>query len=177
VEALRDMPRTLFVLDASADAQDSLDALSDALVPARMDLGLVVRPSPEDAALMLRRNASQLVPVIPRGSQTSVELPSPASQGWMHLLVSTVKDPDTVVSDVWFVKNIRTAEPNLELDGYAAENHEFPITSTGNQFYGEYDFEAYRLLGYTNTTKMLEAYFTANPEHPSAAANTRLRPV
>jgi hypothetical protein len=175
VEALRDRPRTLFVLDASADAEDSLDALSDAIVTARMDLGLVVRPSPVTAASLLRRNADTAVNVIPRGAQTAVPLPERASQGWMHLEVSTVRDPETVVSDVWFVKNVRTAEPNLEIDGYAADNPAFPITSTGNQFYGEYDFEAYRLLGYTNTTNMLDAYNEANP--PQERTPLSRRPV
>jgi hypothetical protein len=176
VEALRDRPRTLFVLDASADAEDSLDALSDAIVTARMDLGLVVRPSPPTAAGLLRRDAAASVNVIPRGAQTAVSLPQRASQGWMHLTVSTVRDPETVVSDVWFVKNVRTSEPNLEIDGYAADNPAFPVTSTGNQFYGEYDFEAYRLLGYTNTTKMLDAYYQANPAQQSPAPPTR-KPV
>ena len=173
VEALRDKPRTLFVLDASADAEDSLDALSDAIVTARMDLGLVVRPSPPTAAALLRRDAEASVNVIPRGAQTSVPLPQRASQGWMHLTVSTVRDPETVVSDVWFVKNVRTSEPNLEIDGYAADNPAFPVTSTGNQFYGEYDFEAYRLLGYTNTTKMLDAYYQANPPEQTPVPATK----
>jgi hypothetical protein len=173
VEALRDRPRTLFVLDASADAEDSLDALSDAIVTARMDLGLVVRPSPATAAALLRRDADVVVNTIPRGSQTASGLPKRASQGWMHLQVSTVSDPETVVSDVWFVKNVRTAEPNLEIDGYAADNPAFPVTSTGNQFYGEYDFEAYRLLGYTNTTTMLDAYYEANPPQTPRAATRR----
>ncbi|WP_426565671.1 hypothetical protein ACPPVT_03920 [Angustibacter sp. McL0619] len=169
VEALRDRPRTLFVLDASADAEDSLDALSDAIVTARMDLGLVVRPSPPTAAALLRRDAATSTNVIPRGAQTAVSLPQRASQAWMHLQVSTVRDPETVVSDVWFVKNVRTAEPNLEIDGYAADNPAFPVTSTGNQFYGEYDFEAYRLLGYTNTTKMLDAFSQATGAQDNTA--------
>jgi hypothetical protein len=164
VEALRDRPRVLFALDASADSPDSLDALSDAIVTARMDLGLVVRPAPETPAELVRHDPDHPVKLVPRGSTTAVEVPDLPRQGWLHLQVFTVADPKTVVSDIWFVKNVRTSEPNLEIDGYAWENPEFPVTSTGNQFYGEYDFEAYRLLGYTNTTHMLDAYATA--QHP-----------
>ncbi|GAB3591473.1 hypothetical protein GCM10027446_09530 [Angustibacter peucedani] len=157
VEALRDRPRTLFVLDASADLEDSLDALGDAIVTARMDLGLVLRPAAGSPVSQVRRDAEHPVTVIPRGATSAVQQPALPARGWLHLEVFTVDDPHRVVGDVWFVKNVRTGEPNIEIDSYAAENRSFPITSTGNQFYGEYDFEAYRLLGYLNTTTMLAA--------------------
>lgn len=157
VEALRDRPSTLFLLDASADAADSLDALGDAIVTARMDLGLVIRPAPGTSMQQVRRDPATLVPVVQPGGQDVVQVPQRAQAGWAHLVVSTVDRPEETVCDVWFVKNVRTLEANIELDTYAAENADFPITGTGNQFYGEYDVEAYRLLGYSNTTTMLAA--------------------
>ncbi len=157
VEALRDRPRTLFVLDASADLEDSLDALSDAIVTARMDLGLVLRPAADSPVSQVRRDPAAPVTMLTRGTDQVVQRPALPVAAWLHFEVGTVEDPLTVVSDVWFVKNVRTSQPNIEIDGYAAENRTFPVTSTSNQFYGEYDFEAYRLLGYVNTTQMLAA--------------------
>ena len=144
VEALRDRPKRLFVLDASADPPDSLDALGDAIVTARMDLGLVIRPASNSPVDRVRQTFH------PRTKE-----PLQPERGWLHLQVATVEAPETVVCDIWFVKNVLTREPNLELETYWRENPEFPITSTTRQSYGEYDFEAYRLLGYTNTTAML----------------------
>lgn len=145
VEALRSRPRRLVVLDASADLLDSLDALGDAIVTARMDLGLLIKPAGEDDFAKLKGK--------PNKDTKGYDRPA---QGWVQLTVRTVEDPDTVVCDIWFVKNVLTPKQGIELDTYAAENPAFPSTTTVNQFYGEYDFEAYRLLGYTNTAKMME---------------------
>lgn len=145
VEALRSRPRRLVVLDASADALDSLDALGDAIVTARMDLGLLIKPAEEEDFDKLKGRHNRYTKGYNR-----------PAQGWVQLTVRTVEDPDTVVCDIWFVKNVLTPRQGIELDTYAAENPSFPSTTTVNQFYGEYDFEAYRLLGYTNTAKMME---------------------
>jgi hypothetical protein len=157
VEALRDRPERLVVLDASADPRDSLDALGDAIVTARMDLGLVITPVSDREVPKLKGKLIE---------DGTYERPS---RGWMHLQVATVVAPADVVCDIWFVKNVLTRQPNLGLETYAAENPAFPLTSTTNQLYGEYDFEAYRLLGYTNTTDMMSAMLAPG----AAAASTK----
>ena len=144
VEALRDGPRVLVVLDASADAADSLEALADAMTTARMDLGLVITPSPEHDPARMRATTVDGVRQRPLAP-------------FIHLLARHESDPDVVVCDILFVKNVLTRAPDLELEAYADTHPEFPRTTTTNQFYGEYDWEAYRQLGWANTGALLEA--------------------
>ena len=139
VEALRDRPTHLIVLDASADPAGSLDALADAMTTARMDLGLILTPDPDDRARM--------------SAPADGGLPSRA---WMRLTAAYESAPDDVVCRIFFVKNALPQNSGLELDAYQRDHPEFPLTTTVNQFYGEYDFEAYRQLGFLNTKAMLE---------------------
>ena len=52
---------------------------------------------------------------------------------------------------------------DLELNAYQIDHPDFPTTTTVNQFYGEYDFEAYRQLGWRNTDAMVSANAAALP--------------
>ena len=144
VEALRDRPRRLVVLDASADAEDSLDALADAITTARMDLGLAIAPRHDGDLARLRRPA-------PAGRRPE--------RAFLHLEARYPGRSGPPACDIYFVKNVLSAAAaaDLELGAYAQEHPEFPRTTTVNQFYGEYDFEAYRQLGYANTEAMLDA--------------------
>lgn len=152
VEALRNRPRMLIVLDASADPRDSLDALGDAIVTARMDLGLVVTPATPSAVTNIKGSINEAT-----GTYTR------PIAGWMHLRVATVEEPDEILCNIYFVKNVLTSiQMNIGLETYSAKNPAFPSTSTNNQFYGEYDFEAYRLLGYMNTAAMMAAAIPAD---------------
>lgn len=157
VEALRDRPRMLVVLDASADAHDSLEALTSALTTARMDLGLVIEPSPADSARGIRSRAdTSSSEVATRASTAQVKADRP-ERPWLRLSAAYADQPGTEACTILFVKNVLSDVTDLELDTYQAQHPEFPITTTINQFYGEYDFEAYRQLGWLNTDAMLRA--------------------
>jgi len=144
VEALRDRPRRIIVLDASADPHGTLDALTDAMTTARMDLGLLITPIGRDG----------LTPA--SGDPASTARPE---RGWLHLQ-ARVAGRGRVVCDIFFVKNVLSQGSDPELDAYQLDHPGFPVTTTVNQFYGEYDFEAYRQLGWCNT----EALLSANPQ-------------
>ena len=45
----------------------------------------------------------------------------------------------------------------LDTQVYGKQHADFPRTSTGNQFYGEFDLEAYRALGSEATRGLLKA--------------------
>jgi len=45
-----------------------------------------------------------------------------------------------------------------DVEHYAHDNPEFPRRSTGDQFYDEWDFEAYRELGHTLADRMLAEF-------------------
>jgi hypothetical protein len=130
VEALRAAPKELIVFDASNDPEDSFDALGRAIATARMDLGADVDFDP-------------------RGMRRLDKRRSPAA--WGHGTVSYRQvDPETgkrLTGEIWVAKLIMLDDLPWDVEAYAAANPSFPRTSTSNQLYGEFDLEAYRLLG------------------------------
>ena len=44
-----------------------------------------------------------------------------------------------------------------DIETYASANKQFPRTSTANQLYSEFDFEAYRELGASTVRKLLDS--------------------
>ena len=84
------------------------------------------------------------------------------SEPWMHLKAYEVGhafSDEEVVTNIYFIKNVLSGKSRQDLDllSYAREHPDFPITSTTNQSYGEYDFEAYRHLGEVNTLALLNS--------------------
>lgn len=142
VEALRDRPRRLILFEASADPAGSADALTDAITTARMDLGLVITAGKGGVG-----------PICTPAPTT--ENPRPrAERAWVHLQARREGYQD-VCTDIYVVKNVLSTGGDIELDAYQLDHPDFPVTGTTNQFYGEYDFEAYRQLGWRNTHALL----------------------
>lgn len=75
---------------------------------------------------------------------------------------------------VHFVKAVKLTTMPLDVESYSQLHPDFPRTSTGNQFYGEFDLEAYRQLGRQSTAELLDA-LVAN-QHVSGLAEA-LSPV
>ena len=134
VEALRHRPQAVYVLDASSDPEDSFSTLGQAIATARMDLGCEV----ELDLTGLHRSAKNKPPHFSFDS-------------------GTVRYPDGAVAQVHYVKAIVTRKLPWDVDAYAKEHATFPRTSTTNQLYGEFDLEAYRVLGREGTTALLDA--------------------
>ena len=132
VEALRRRPDEIFVLDASNDAENSFRALGEAMATARIDLDceLSIDPTP------MITGADHL-----------------AGSAWQ---TGIARYADGTTAEVHFVKAIRTRDMSLDNKVYALLHPEFPRTSTGDQFYGELDFEAYRRLGVQATRALLD---------------------
>ncbi len=76
-----------------------------------------------------------------------------AGSAWQ---TGTARYADGTTAEVHFVKAIRTRDMSLDNKVYALLHPEFPRTSTGDQFYGELDFEAYRQLGVQATRALLD---------------------
>ncbi|MFZ1578734.1 MAG: hypothetical protein WAT47_10355, partial [Nostocoides sp.] len=150
VEALRDRPKLLIVLEASADPAGTLDALTDAITTARMDLGLIITP-----------NGTGYDAIVPGPPTATDPAPRPALP-WVHLQ-ARIHSGGPVVTDIYVVKNVMSQVADLELNAYQIDHPDFPTTTTVNQFYGEYDFEAYRQLGWRNTDAMVSANAAALP--------------
>jgi hypothetical protein len=153
VEALRDRPKRLIVIDASNDEENEFSALGEAVATARMDLGLEVELEGLDALL-----------------STPGER---APKAWVSGTAAPLDNPgDGEKTEVQVVKAILFKDGlPLDLETYARQYPEFPRTSTGDQLYGEYDFEAYRRLGYAAMDRALED-FQLPPEERVAPAVT-----
>ena len=133
VEALRRRPDRIIVLDASNDPPNSFRALGEAVATARMDLGCEVDIDPTPM-------------VADRFGQ--------AKRGWVS---GTARCDDGKEIEVHFIKAVPTTSMPLDTQVYASRHPEFPRTSTGNQFYGEFDLEAYRQLGIEATRSWLRS--------------------
>lgn len=140
VEALRDHPERLIVIDASNDAENTFSALGDAVATARMDLGLEIELEGLDALVSTADKR--------------------ADKAWVS---GTARPLDGTASgettDVQIIKAIMFQDGlPLDLETYHLQHPDFPRTSTGDQLYGEYDFEAYRCLGYAAMDRGLEEF-------------------
>ncbi len=127
IEALRRRPKEVIVLDASNDDEDAFSTLGKAIATARMDLGCEIDFDPR---LMRRLQAER------------------ATAAWGHGTIRYLAPSGEVhTADLWVAKVIMLDDLPWDIETYAAGNPQFPRTSTGNQLYGEFDLEAYRMLG------------------------------
>jgi hypothetical protein len=124
VEALRYRPEAVYVLDASSDPPDTFSTLGQAIATARMDLGCEVEVNPR----MLQRGENDKRPLACYG-------------------VGKVVYSDGEVTALYFLKALVSESLPWDVEAYAREHNTFPRTSTSNQLYGEFDLEAYRVLG------------------------------
>ena len=133
VEALRRRPQTVIVLDASNDPLDSFRTLGEAIATARIDLNCEV----------------QVETTKMTSNQDGV-----AEAAWA---TGRATFADGKTTTVHVVKALRFSTLSLDTEVYRKRNPDFPRTSTGNQFYGEFDFEAYRQLGAQATRGLLRS--------------------
>jgi hypothetical protein len=130
VEALRREPAQVIVIDASNDPEDRFNALGEAIATARMDHGIRIDLDPE--------------PMI-RGAK------SRADRAWSYgIATHPLKEGEEkpYKTEIFFLKAVMAGHLGWDLEQYAASHADFPRRSTGDQFYDEWDFEAYRDLGY-----------------------------
>ncbi|WP_157210058.1 hypothetical protein [Nocardioides aequoreus] len=134
VEALRRRPERVIVLDASNDEEDAFSALGKAIATARMDLGCEVR-------------------LDPRGMRKLKEERAPA--GWCRGTFSFLDAPDHQ-GELLLAKAVMVEDLEWDIEAYALEHPDFPRTTTADQSYGEFDFEAYRALGDHTVARLLK---------------------
>ncbi len=138
VEALRREPAQVIVIDASNDAEDRFTALAEAIATARMDHGIQIDIGPS--------------PMI-RGSKPR------ADRAWAygiatHPLKEGAEKP--YKTEIFFVKAVLAGHLGWDIEQYAVGHPDFPRRTTGDQFYDEWDFEAYRSLGYALAESLTE---------------------
>ncbi|WP_433521628.1 hypothetical protein ACQPZ2_30590 [Nocardia pseudovaccinii] len=145
VEALRRQPAAVLVLDATSGPDDRFCALAEAVATARMDhcIDIELDPTP-----MLR------------GKQKR------APKAWTR---GIAQHHDGTTTDIYFLKAQLTGNLSWDVENYSTTHPDFPYTSTGDQLYGEWDFEAYRALGYELAEQALaDRVFAGLLRKPSA---------
>ncbi len=139
VEALRRTPAQVIV----NDAEDRFTALAEAIATARMDHGIQIEIDP--------------APMV-RGSKPRADRP------WTYgIATHPLKDGEEKPhkTEIFFVKAVLAGHLGWDLEQYAVEHSDFPRRTTGDQFYDEWDFEAYRALGYALTQSLTDHHRVA----------------
>ncbi|MEV0282933.1 hypothetical protein AB0H36_02325 [Kribbella sp. NPDC050820] len=138
VEALRREPAQVIVIDASNDPEDRFTALAEAIATARMDHGIQIDIDPS--------------PMV-RGGKPRADRP------WAYgIATHPLKDgaDKPYKTEIFFVKAVLAGHLGWDIEQYAAGHPDFPRRTTGDQFYDEWDFEAYRSLGYALAESLTE---------------------
>ncbi|WP_063057489.1 hypothetical protein [Nocardia sienata] len=147
-EALRRRPAAVFVLDASGNSDDRFCALAEAIATARMDHCTEI--------------SLDLKPMLPVDEQR-------ASRAWAY---GIVRHLDGATTDLYYLRSQLVADLTWDLENYSRAHPDFPFTSTSDQLYSEWDFEAYRALGHELTERALE-----DPEFAGIPQKFRSRPA
>lgn len=124
VESLRRRPERIILLDGSGDAEDEFPAMANAISTARVDLGVEISFDPS---------------AVTRGRRSH-----PLS-GWTR---AGALYPDGGHCVIDYVKCVLPAGNSWDLESYRMRNPTFPATFQGYELFDEFDFEAYRQLGY-----------------------------
>ncbi|GAD82403.1 hypothetical protein FEK33_11005 [Nocardia asteroides NBRC 15531] len=131
VEALRRRPAAVLVLDASGSPDDRFCALAEAIATARMDHCIEI--------------CVDLRP-ISRGDRKR------AAQAWTRGVATHL---DGTTTTIYYLRSQLIGGLSWDVENYSTTHPDFPYTSTGDQLYSEWDFEAYRALGHDVTTRAL----------------------
>lgn len=129
VECLRRKPKRIILLDGSGDPEDKFPAMGIATATARMDLDVDVDFDP--------------APLV-RGTDKYPQ------RGWTRATGTYVDDAgEKQTIDIDYVKCVLPKDLSWDLESYKLQNPDFPTDTFKYEVYDEFDFEAYRQLGYS----------------------------
>jgi hypothetical protein len=143
VEALRRRPRRIIVLDGSGDAEDRFPTMGHAVATARIDLGVQVWFDPTP---MTRRPASQGAPSLP------------PLTGWTTARATYPEGGPPC--EIHYLKCVLPDGLSWDLTSYRLEHPGFPAVTERLELFDEFDFEAFRQLGWSLTDAAIAADWT-----------------
>jgi len=144
-ELIRRKTKIIIMSDASADPNYTFADLSNVIEKVRVDFGVNIKFEDPNTDLM------QIIPV-KGGTSDGVRTDGLSKKGGA---IGTIEYPD-FNGILFYIKS--SLIPNLPTDlyGYKSAHRKFPHESTSDQFFDEYQFEAYRELGYRLARHMFE---------------------
>jgi len=142
-ELIRRRVDTIIVSDGSADKEFTLGDLANAIERVRADFGTYIRFRPEHEEL------GRLLPSSHKDGVFAKKF-EPAESS---IACGTIEYPQTSLypaktGKIFLIKSTLLTDLPADLYGYRARFADFPDQTTGDQFFDENQFDAYRELGY-----------------------------
>ena len=142
-ELVRRKLRLIIVCDGGADPNFSFSDLANAMEKVRTDFG---------ALIMI--NNKDLKTLIPKKSNNHADADQVNCADTGHL-VAKIKYADNSEGILIYLTTTFFSGVSADLYGYKKEHPAFPDEPTGDQFFDEKQFEAYRELGFQAAWKMM----------------------
>ena len=152
-ELIRRRVRCIFVCDGGQDGEFTFEDLANLTERVRVDFGAKLSFDVEGFGLDKLKPGSV-------DTQETAALPSAslAERGFAVARIRYAGESRTAPSGTLiYFKSTLTPKLSADVYGYKNANPEFPHQSTGDQFFDEAQFEAYRELGYHLGWQWLEA--------------------
>ncbi|MDJ0613744.1 MAG: hypothetical protein QNJ29_08695 [Rhizobiaceae bacterium] len=165
-ELLKRRCKFIVVVDAEADPQLTFSSFAAVQRYARIDLGTLIDVSTEkirEATMATKANWHPPVTkaAAARASGTPLGQPSwEELKNRPHAAIGTIHYPDDKLGNpqigvMLYIKLSVTGDENDYVQEYARKYRKFPHETTGDQFFSEEQFEAYRALGFHAMFKTL----------------------
>ncbi len=148
-ELLKRRCRLVVIVDAECDPGYAFSSYVTLQRYARIDLGIRI----DDLAFPIIRARS-----LEYGRDTiasGATGAAPASTPGPHAAVARIDYPDAPPGILLYVKSSMTGDENDIVVDYKSDYPDFPHETTGDQFFGETQFEAYRALGFHAMSHLL----------------------
>ena len=160
VEALKRGAKNIVVLDASGDKADTWFTLGGAFALARVDAGIDINLDP---TTMIRggRNLARGQVVRPWAAGTFSSVPR-----WQGNGAEPSGQPQRTGGNIWVCKLGWSQASPWDVRAYADAHSDFPTQTTLQQLYDGAQFDAYRELGLSSITEMMDA--STGPAHAGA---------
>lgn len=142
-ELMRRKLRLIIVCDGGADPKFSFSDLANAMEKVRTDFGALIMIENDDLKSLIPKKTDE---------DDDADQVHCADQG--HL-VATIKYADNTKGTLIYLTTTFFKGVSADLYGYKKEHPAFPDESTGDQFFDEKQFEAYRELGFQAAWKMM----------------------
>jgi hypothetical protein len=159
VEALRRRPEKIILLDGTQEPRDSFIGLGESLSTARTDMLMEAHGLDLSAMSAGRKKYPQ------RAWTTFTMRPVEKAGPWAGNNGSEC--------EVVYIKALLLEDAPADLHSYKKEHDVFPTTPTFSQLYDEFDFEAYRELGYSVTDGYVKQREQPNSHSKWRAARDR----
>lgn len=141
-ELVRRKLKLIIVCDGGADPQFTFSDLANAMEKVRTDFGALIMIDNDDL--------KALIPMADNGDKDGLRR---ARRGY---LAATIKYADNSEGTLIYLTTTFFKGLSADLYGYKKEHPAFPDESTGDQFFDEKQFEAYRELGFQAAWRMMD---------------------